>query len=633
MYKRTPTTPTGDYARWLADENTDLTGPPSSSSKPKFATADPSPEPTLKIPTDTKADGSVLEQVVEVMKEKQLLEATLARMEASMEAKLAQFEAMAAAKDEANELLQRKIDGLIAENDTIKKQIELQPEPQPSIPSMLQKTRAGLKAVRQQLNAPPEVQTEGLEVPIPTPAPTAPPASTTEGLAWPPRAPAQRQRTYISSTYQITSQVQFQVSDPARINKDTKVFDIESLYHYLSDKRPTYVKLIQSEKASSDPSVVHQAAEEMLAKFQHLQPGPVPQSTALCLTLAAIDNCGHADISSHMNDAVCAGVEAGTTKAARDLLLEVQQTGAIPFDLIHDKSIQQTNGFERLLDEIHQGESPYLRAIYDLAIEYITHDRRVHSTHQDTVRKLQDPATLRDKPAHTAVKTFLKLYQSACDTAMLPLGEELWDKQTKLQYLIQSRDDAVRDAFFEDYKRRDVLWLSQTWTQLISHLIKIEHRHALPTGIGTPTTPTLQPGTPTKNHCKLHGDNATHTTDECKAYATLREQLDDATIVRLKPDRICIGHLLGKCNHPNCTFQHKTSAEIAAALKKRQQSGGPTHVLPALDEPPPEPPRPTAPCIPDEPDVDIELICLPDEDNPATRLRLGDDAEYSSDSD
>ena len=46
----------------------------------------------------------------------------------------------------------------------------------------------------------------------------------------------------------------------------------------------------------------------------------------------------------------------------------------------------------------------------------------------------------------------------------------------------------------------------------------------------------------------------------------------------------------------------------------------------------PEPPRPTAPCIPDEPDVDIELICLPDEDNPATRLRLGDDAEYSSDS-
>ena len=152
MYKRTPTTPTSDYARWLAEEDTDLTGPPGSSSKPKFAPADPSPEPTLKIPTDTKADGSVLEQVVEVMKEKQLLEATLARMEASMEAKLAQFEAMAAAKDEANELLQRKIDGLIAENDTIKKQIELQPEPQPSIPSMLQKTRADLKAVRQQLN-------------------------------------------------------------------------------------------------------------------------------------------------------------------------------------------------------------------------------------------------------------------------------------------------------------------------------------------------------------------------------------------------------------------------------------------------------------------------------------------------
>ena len=131
MYKRTPTTPTGDYARWLAEEDTDLTGPPGSSNKPKFDPADPSPEPTLKLPTTTKADGSVLEQVVEVMKEKQLLEATLA----SMKARLAKFEAMATAKDAANELLQTKIDGLIAENAAIKKQIEPQPEPQPSIPT------------------------------------------------------------------------------------------------------------------------------------------------------------------------------------------------------------------------------------------------------------------------------------------------------------------------------------------------------------------------------------------------------------------------------------------------------------------------------------------------------------------
>ena len=168
MYKRTPTTPTSDYARWLAEEDTDLTGPPGSSSKPKFAPADPSPEPTLKLPTTSKADGSVLEQVVEVMKEKQLLEATLARMEASMEARLAQFEAMVTAKDAANELLQTKIDGLIAENAAIKKQIEPQPEPQSRIPSVLQKTRADMKAARQQLNESPmftpKVQTEGLAV-------------------------------------------------------------------------------------------------------------------------------------------------------------------------------------------------------------------------------------------------------------------------------------------------------------------------------------------------------------------------------------------------------------------------------------------------------------------------------------
>ena len=77
MYKKTPTTPIGDYAKWLADEKTDLTDPPGSASKPKLAPADsdsPSPEPTLMLPTTTKSDGSVLDQVVEVMKEKQLLE-------------------------------------------------------------------------------------------------------------------------------------------------------------------------------------------------------------------------------------------------------------------------------------------------------------------------------------------------------------------------------------------------------------------------------------------------------------------------------------------------------------------------------------------------------------------------------
>ena len=37
MYKKTPTTSTGDYDRWLADEDTDLTDPPGSTSKPKLA--------------------------------------------------------------------------------------------------------------------------------------------------------------------------------------------------------------------------------------------------------------------------------------------------------------------------------------------------------------------------------------------------------------------------------------------------------------------------------------------------------------------------------------------------------------------------------------------------------------------
>ena len=64
-------------------------------------------------------------------------------------------------------------------------------------------------------------------------------------------------------------------------------------------------------------------------------------------------------------------------------------------------------------------------------------------------------------------------------TTAAPTSRQKFGKVSLLAlYLIQSRDDAVQDAFFEDYKRRDILWLSQTWAQLISHLVKIENRHA-----------------------------------------------------------------------------------------------------------------------------------------------------------
>ena len=98
MYKKTPTTSTGDYDRWLADEDTDLTDPPGSASKPKLA-------------QKTRAGLKAVQQLTE------------------------------------------------PPNKQIEPQ---QPEPQSSIPSMLQKKRADLKAVRQQLDEPPNIQTEGL---------------------------------------------------------------------------------------------------------------------------------------------------------------------------------------------------------------------------------------------------------------------------------------------------------------------------------------------------------------------------------------------------------------------------------------------------------------------------------------
>ena len=55
------------------------------------------------------------------------------------------------------------------------------------------------------------------------------------------------------------------------------------------------------------------------------------------------------------------------------------------------------------------------------------------------------------------------------------------------------------------------------------------------------------------------------------------------------------------------------------------------NINPPVGDPPPEPRRPTTRYIDEEPEVDHALVCLSNED--PTHLRLGDDEEYSSDSD
>ena len=65
-----------------------------------------------------------------------------------------------------------------------------------------------------------------------------------------------RGKTALSKIFQVCSVLDFESIDPTRINRDTKVADIDSLYFYINEKRPTYVKDIQSDKAASEPHFV-----------------------------------------------------------------------------------------------------------------------------------------------------------------------------------------------------------------------------------------------------------------------------------------------------------------------------------------------------------------------------------------
>ena len=225
-----------------------------------------------------------------------------------MEQKMEKTIAEATIRDADISELKQMVKALSEENRRLQQQLLGGLPPHPTISDRFQRVRADIGSARQQLNeqAMPATQFSN-EVPY-----------------------SQRNKSAVSKVFELCSAMHFHIIDPCRINTDMKITDIDSLYAYIRDKRNNYISTIQGSTAS-DPNVVREAMETMAAKFRHLPPAPVPIQTAIGLTLTAVDNCGHQHLVNHINDAVCAGIELGSTEACRQLLQQIRSTGAIPY--------------------------------------------------------------------------------------------------------------------------------------------------------------------------------------------------------------------------------------------------------------------------------------------------------------
>lgn len=236
----------------------------------------------------------------------------------------------------------------------------------------------------------------------------------------------------------------------------------------------------------------------------------------------------------------------------------------------HNKSLTGGDGFARLQADILAGDPSFLDAIFDLAVEYVTHSRDDAALHASTMAELNNLSTLADLPAHDVISRMEKLYLSAQDTSGLPADEPLWDKSAKLQALLSARDASFSNEYFRNLIDRDVNYKSLTWEELKTHYVATENRLKLPSfpggGPSVATTPAAKPATSTPPatgeaaFCHIHGPMVGgHSTDGC----AMSKWIDRDACDLLRAADICILHVLGRCKRVGtCPKKHKTAREL-----------------------------------------------------------------------
>ena len=140
----------------------------------------------------------------------------------------------------------------------------------------------------------------------------------------------------------------------------------------------------------------------------------------------------------------------------------------------------------------------------------------------------------------------------------------LCNREDRISNLFLHQPAEMRTYFEDALRYNNEKWRLLRWDAITEYYITAHSRFTAGGNIGTTGTP---PGQDKPSHqpqgkqfCKIHGDNHTHTTKQCR----LRDEpynFDADACDQYRKKGVCVFHLRGMCKRPTCDLKHITKAQ------------------------------------------------------------------------
>ena len=140
----------------------------------------------------------------------------------------------------------------------------------------------------------------------------------------------------------------------------------------------------------------------------------------------------------------------------------------------------------------------------------------------------------------------------------------LCNREERISNLFLHQPMELRSYFDEALRYRNEKWRLLQWDSITEYYITAHSRYTADENTGTAGTPPRQ-DTPEQNpqgnqYCKIHGENNTHNTKQCR-FTDEPYNLDADACEQYRKLKICVFHMRGMCKRPNCDLKHISKAQ------------------------------------------------------------------------
>ena len=221
---------------------------------------------------------------------------------------------------------------------------------------------------------------------------------------------------------------------------------------------------------------------------------------------------------------------------------------------------------QQLEYEDASGTATLMTAVYQFVAVMVAEGPQDETALQDLTLKWQQASSL------LTGKEIIRQEQALWDqisVIMEQYDDCLCSREERMTNLFTHQPAAMRTHFEDALLYNNEKWRLLGWDAITEYYITAHSRFTAGGNTGTTGAPPGQdkpghhgqdkPGHQPqgKQNCKIHGDNYTHTTKQCR----LRDEpyyFDADACDTYRKKGICVFHLRGMCKRPTCDLQHIT---------------------------------------------------------------------------